>query len=68
MTKRVASAGRGGDDSLGREARRILLAKRWSQRSADERRTIRAYRADLDRRLVAMIERYSSPARTSPDS
>jgi hypothetical protein len=68
MTKRIGKAGRDGDDSLGREARRILLSKRWSQMSADERRTVRVYRADLDRRLVAMIERYRSPARTSPDS
>ena len=68
MTKRIRRAARHGDDALGREARRILLSKRWSQMSTDERRTVKAYRADLDRRLVAMIERYRSPALTNPDS
>ncbi len=59
---------RAGGDALGREARRLSVEKPWSQMSANERRTIRAHRADLDRRLVAMIERYRSPGRTSPDS
>ncbi len=68
MTKKKSRAGRSSDDSLGCEARRILLSKRWSQMSAEERRTVRAYRADLDRRLVAMIERYRLRARTSPES
>lgn len=59
---------RADNDVLGRKARRLSVEKTWLQMSPEERRTMRAHRADLDRRLVAMIERYRSPGRTSPDS
>jgi predicted ArsR family transcriptional regulator len=68
LTRRLLAFIDRGDDTLGREARRLSLEKPWALMSADERRTIRAHRADLDRRLVSMIERYRSPGRTSPDS
>ena len=57
-----------GDDSLGCEARRLTVEKSWAQMTPGERGTIRRHRADLDRRLVEMIERYRSPGRTSPDA
>ena len=57
-----------GDDALGCEARRLTVEKSWAQMTPSERMTIKQHRADLDRRLVEMIDRYRSPGRTSPDS
>ena len=70
LTRRLlAVLGRSPDDDvLGCEARRLTVEKSWAQMTPGERRTIRRHRADLDRRLVEMIERYRSPGRTSPDS
>ncbi|MCY7301663.1 MAG: hypothetical protein LH654_01205 [Thermoleophilia bacterium] len=57
-----------GDDALGCEARRLTVEKSWAEMTPGERETVRRHRADIDRRLVEMIERYESPGRTSPDS
>jgi hypothetical protein len=55
-------------DALGRDARQLAVERRWSEMGAHEQRFVRRYRADIDRRLAAMIDRYRSPGRASPDA
>jgi hypothetical protein len=44
----------------------LMTRKRWAEMTRDERRIVRAWRTDLDRRLHDAIERHRDPGQRRP--